>query len=192
MVDRRPRSLLLWTRLAVIAAFLVLMPVLAMPAVSRSVDYLLYEQNPSERADSELTGETVVTAEHRDSLVAAAAPVVELGGSTSGGPLLEWKLAALSVESVRIEEIQQRLKQLGASYLLLEQLDEGEKPFHFRCVMPVPGSGVYGRPFDATEKKALAAMELVLAEVEQWCAETGRIRSASQESPVSSPHRPLR
>jgi hypothetical protein len=187
-MDQRQRSWVLWIRLTVIAGFLALMPVLAMPAVSRSVDDLLYD-HPLERAVSQVPIEAGGGSEEHSSLETSGAPVVKMGGSTTAGRLLEWKLAALSVERVRIDEIQQRLKKLGASYLLLEQLEGEAEPYHFRCVMPVPGSGVYGRPFDATENEALLAMERVLTAVERWCAETGHIRSAS---PDTAPRGPVR
>ena len=67
----------------------------------------------------------------------------------------------------RFTAIQDRLRQLGATYYLLESLGiEGQ--FRFYCMMAVGGNSNYNRYFEASDRDALQAMERVLAEVELW------------------------
>ena len=68
----------------------------------------------------------------------------------------------------RFTYIQTRLRELGATYYLLESWDSDEQNFRFHCRMAVGGSQEYARHFEATESDALQAMARVLEEVESW------------------------
>ena len=75
----------------------------------------------------------------------------------------------------RFTYIQTRLRELGATYYLLESWDaedqswdsEGQN-FRFHCRMAVGGSQGYSRHFEATESDASQAMARVLDDVESW------------------------
>ena len=65
----------------------------------------------------------------------------------------------------RYQEIQDRLKQLGATYLLLEAWDEERRWYRFRCELPF-GQARRIRRFEVTDVDPLLAMEQVLTRVE--------------------------
>lgn len=75
-------------------------------------------------------------------------------------------------ERERMQRLQARLQQLGATYLRLEELNSGrqERLFRFQCQLPVAGGSAYQRPFQGEHADPLEAMQRVLAEVETWCA----------------------
>ena len=68
----------------------------------------------------------------------------------------------------RFTYIQTRLRELGATYYLLENWGSDGQYFRFHCRMAVGGSQGYTRHFEATESDALKAMARVLEEVESW------------------------
>ena len=68
----------------------------------------------------------------------------------------------------RFTYIQRRLRQLGATYYLLESWGVEGEYFRFHCRMAVGGNEKYTRHFEATEAGALEAMARVLSEVETW------------------------
>lgn len=70
----------------------------------------------------------------------------------------------------RFAHVQQRLRQLGATYCLLESWGNGEQLYRFYCRVGVAGGSGYTRYFEATDADPLVAMGEVLSEVEAWRA----------------------
>ena len=70
--------------------------------------------------------------------------------------------------------IPNRLRQLGATYYLLESWGNEQKIFRFYCKMAVGGSTDYTRYFEATHSDPLQAMLQVLRQVETWREGGGR------------------
>ena len=66
-------------------------------------------------------------------------------------------------------DIQHRLRQLGATYYLLE-LWGSEGQYRFYCKMALGGNPDFSRYFEATDSDPLRAMAKVLAQVESWRA----------------------
>ncbi len=64
--------------------------------------------------------------------------------------------------------IQNRLRQLGAKFFRLEEI-EG-KQYRCQCELPLPATPVYRRPFTATAADPLVAMQQLLSDVEKWAA----------------------
>ena len=62
--------------------------------------------------------------------------------------------------------IQDRLRQLGATYYLLESWGNQQQMYRFYCKMAVGGSATYTRCFEATNSNPLQAMRQVLQQVE--------------------------
>ena len=62
--------------------------------------------------------------------------------------------------------IQDRLRQLGATYYLLESWGNQQQMYRFYCKMAVGGSAAYTRCFEATNSNPLQAMRQVLRQVE--------------------------
>lgn len=172
------QSLIVLLRGFVLLTFLVVMPLLAVPAVGKWYDaWLLGELKP---------GATVVEA-HRPS-DEAAEPTVLVNGvsdvspaamldsaSETASPSLPASsspaLGAATVSSGdQFEAIPKRLQELGAEYLKLESVAEEDLQYRFRCTVPLPGSETYGRQFHATAADPVEAMRHVLAQVESWQA----------------------
>ena len=69
--------------------------------------------------------------------------------------------------------VQQRLRQLGATYYLLEAWGSDRQLYRFYCKMAVGGNASYTRYFEATDSNPLQAMAQVLQQVETWCSGGG-------------------
>jgi hypothetical protein len=63
--------------------------------------------------------------------------------------------------------IQEQLRQLGATYYLLESWGNDQQMYRFYCKMAVGGSANYTRCFEATDADPLQAMRQVLREVQE-------------------------
>jgi len=74
--------------------------------------------------------------------------------------------------SDQFKDVQQRLRQLGATYYLLEAWGNQGHLYRFYCKMSVRGNPNYNRHFEATDASAIKAMSKVLAEVEMWRRES--------------------
>lgn len=162
----------------VLLAFLVVMPLLAAPAVGKWYDaWLLGELKSTssvkkcEPADREENAPTVlvnrtsedVSPSRVDYLSEADIPPAPFAPSPGPG-------IATEKSGERFEAIPQRLKQLGAEYLKLESVAGSELQYRFRCTVPLPGSEAYGRQFEVTASDPVEAMQQVLAQVEAWQA----------------------
>jgi hypothetical protein len=72
-------------------------------------------------------------------------------------------------EPARVMAIQERLKELGARYLILENLRDRQL-YRFHCRVDVGDHAVYARVFESYDAQPQRAMERVLVEVEDWMA----------------------
>jgi hypothetical protein len=70
--------------------------------------------------------------------------------------------------------VTQRLRDLGATYYLLETWGRNGELYRFHCKMAVAGSQSYTRHFEATSADAAQAMRSVLEQIEAW--RSGRSR----------------
>lgn len=64
--------------------------------------------------------------------------------------------------------IQQRLRELGANYYLLENWGNEGNYYRFHCRVAVANSDNFAKHFEATDEQPLGAMTRVLADVEAW------------------------
>jgi hypothetical protein len=64
--------------------------------------------------------------------------------------------------------MQDRLRQLGATYYLLETWGNQRQFFRFYCQMAVGGNSTYTHYFEAINANPMQAMADVLAQVERW------------------------
>jgi hypothetical protein len=74
---------------------------------------------------------------------------------------------------MRLQQMRDRLEQLGAEYVLVDIQDSGR--FRFHCRIIVDPLTRYTRAFDATSFDAIAAGEQVLRDVEKWRAAAASI-----------------
>jgi hypothetical protein len=72
--------------------------------------------------------------------------------------------------------MQDRLRQLGATYYLLETWGNQRQFFRFYCQMAVSGNASYTHYFEATNANPLQAMADVLRQVEDWRGGGGTVR----------------
>ncbi len=63
-----------------------------------------------------------------------------------------------------------RLKELGATYVLLESWGDRQEQFRFYCKIAIAGNPNYTYRFEATSPAPLSAMAEVLQQVENWRA----------------------
>jgi hypothetical protein len=92
------------------------------------------------------------------------APLEEVASRTTGTSLAETPAAAADD---RFTTIQQRLRQLGASWYALETWGT-EGRFHFTCRVSVEGNPSLSRLFQSSDAEAVQAMAKVLHDVEAW------------------------
>lgn len=68
----------------------------------------------------------------------------------------------------RFKSEQLRLRQLGATYCLLESWGAGSELYRFHCRVGVDGSTNFTRSFEASDADPVGAMAKVAEQVEQW------------------------
>ncbi len=100
--------------------------------------------------------------------VSTAVPFGEARGDGEISPLEE----VASRTTDQFAAIQQRLRQLGASWYTLETWGN-EGRFHFTCRVSVDGNPGLNRLFQASDAEAIQAMAKVLHEVERWKSSSG-------------------
>lgn len=80
----------------------------------------------------------------------------------------DWPEPPAAAPASPFEYIGRRLRELGATYYLLELWGDEQKLHRFYCRMAVGGNPNCTRYFEATDADALTAMVRVLQEVEVW------------------------
>jgi hypothetical protein len=175
-------------------AFVIAMPVLALPPVARWIDELLYGPPPTDfgrppqafgPAPEAALAQAVAPSGYFDAspappspdgLDAAAASAPPLAPPPVFAPLAPppAQTPAPSPQPVvdeatiaRLQQIRQRLEDLGADYVVVDAL-EGSAGYRCLCRMLVDPRSRFTRPFEATAGDPLAAGEQVLREVEAW------------------------
>lgn len=101
----------------------------------------------------------------------ASLPPVTHGGSAS--PALLPSPAAAPSAFDQFTQIQQRLRQLGTTYYLLETWGSDGQSYRFYCRVPIRGDRTNSRYFEVIDTDQLRAMSRVLRQVETWRAGGG-------------------
>lgn len=175
-------------------AFVVAMPVLALPPVARWIDEFLYGPPPTDfgRAPSPappaaapaLLADRVAPASYLEESPAAAVVRGLDGVAAAAPPLAPVPVfspvvppAAIHAEAAeqpidaatiaRLQQIRQRLEELGAEYVVVDTPENG-RGYRCLCRMLVDPRSRFTRPFEAAGDDPLAVSEQVLREVEQW------------------------
>jgi hypothetical protein len=191
-------------RTIVVLGLIVALPLLALPVAARLIDERLNGTPPPDLAaapllESQSESVTLPVFVERVSPASADDGFQELGGldaasspppapPASFDPL--WTPATASADApsevqideatiARLQQIRQRLEELGADYVIVESTDESGR-FRFHCRMMVQAQSRFTRPFEAISADPLAAGEQVLKEVEAWRV-AGVDRSSQQE-----------
>jgi hypothetical protein len=90
------------------------------------------------------------------------------GGPTASAPAGQKASAATPLGSDAFHTIQDRLRELGATYYLLESWGNQQQMYRFYCRMAIGGNPNYTHYFEAMESDPLQAMHQVLRQVESW------------------------
>ena len=187
-------------RSLVIIAFLIGLPILALPWVSKQLDANLYgaahstvpdlvistDQNSApQRAHQPLQIDGVSPARFDESLVgreperpreAAGLDAVVSAPPLSMPPSFASRMPAQPNNLTRdpqlepfayVQQVRQKLEQLGAQYVVLEELDAGQR-YRFSVQMQVSPRATQVRPFEAVAADPVSAARTVLADVETW------------------------
>ena len=94
-------------------------------------------------------------------------PVTQAGYEEPVGPTVPVHAAEQIPVSVdRFTYIQDRLRQLGATYYVLETFDGRQGMYRFHCRMAVGGNSSYTRNYEALDSSPLGAMAKVLRQIE--------------------------
>lgn len=132
------------------------------------------QQQAAEKSDFSTVGNSKLPAIPPDRN--GSVPPVQMGSPNASGGLT----ARLSSESghpsdlnqvapdARFKQAQQRLKELGATYYLLESYGDQGDAYRFYCRMAIGGNPHVTEQFYCVDNDALAAMTNVLQQVEAW------------------------
>ena len=155
-------------RTAIVLGTLALLPLLAIPPANRAINRLLRkeplaDQELGSRSSGERTPAPTARAGRVTAVVAGMRPT--LRGMVDSDDIAE--PGSSSWNPRRVAVIQQQLQHFGANYMILERTAGGEQ-YRFHCTIELPGSAVYQRVFEATDKEAQRAMEQVLVAVRTW------------------------
>ena len=119
-----------------------------------------------------LAASSPVAREGSDVPIAAISGVVPAGYETpvftgaAFNTAAQTPVAAVPLPVDRFTYVQDRLKQLGATYYLLEMFEGREEQYRFHCCIPVGGNSSYTRKYEALDPSPLGAMVKVLRQVE--------------------------
>lgn len=106
-------------------------------------------------------------AEARPNEMMQAAYEQPLGGQPPTTPQSPAALTPGGQSPDQFSSLERRLRELGATYYLLETFGDGRQ-YRFHCRMAVAGGGDFSRPFEATGNDPVATMLTVLRQVEDW------------------------
>jgi hypothetical protein len=186
--------------------FVVAMPVLALPPVARWMDELLYGPPPTDfgrppappacDGGQPLVAQALATASYSEASPALAADSQGLDAAAAAAPPLaplpvfapvippqsppaEAPISEATI--ARLQEIRQKLENLGADYVVVEALESGGG-YRCYCRMLVDPRSRFTRPFEAIAADPLAAAQQALREVEAW-----RAAAIERREPPPSP-----
>ncbi|WP_425614508.1 hypothetical protein NA78x_004377 [Anatilimnocola sp. NA78] len=179
-------------RSMVLVAFLIGLPVLAIPYVSKNFDVAIYGaakksvpdlivSTTPQRTPEPVQIDGVSPARFDESLIQQEPErnrpqsegldaVVTAPPLFNAPPTFAGRLPAKSPESggqPYVQQVRQRLEELGAQYVVLEELDPGRQ-YRFSVQMQVAPRQPNTRPFEAVASDPDAAARMVLTEVETW------------------------
>ena len=168
--------------MAVVLAFLMGMPLLALPRVQQAVGEILAPEDPAlEQAIDDSSQIELRTSDPEDPVVKRE-PIESLAELQLVGGNLPTEVAQPS----EVEQRKQRLIDLGATYMVLEKVGVDGSRYRFTCQLPVAAGSPYRRRLQAVDADPVEAMAIVQHEIE-----TER-RSASSGNRVSRPAVKLR
>lgn len=123
-------------------------------AFNDSIGQFLDAQSPQVEAIHETPPEQFITSDH---------PQTPTTLTETTNEVVTTPTQAVSNAPNRIEEISQQLRQMGASYLLLEKLQQADRvQYRVRCDLANETRSAVKCCFEATREDALSAMEDVL------------------------------
>ena len=156
-------------RLAVVLAFLLGMPLLALPRVQQAVGEAWAPDSPEPDPPIHDSHEVDLrTPVEPDQVVkretAVSRPEVQLVGED---------LSNEAAPPSEIEQRKQRLIELGVTYMVLEKVGVDGARYRFTCQLPVAAGSPYRRKLQAVDADPVQAMAEVQRQIEAGSAASG-------------------
>ena len=149
-------------RLAVVLAFLIGMPMLAVPRVQEALgEVFAPDEEPLEEPIDDSSQIDLRPADELDQIVRQE-PIESLAELEVVGGDLSTDVAPAS----EIEQCKQRLIDLGATYMVLERVGVDGSRYRFTCQLPVAAGSPYRRKLYAIDADPVQAMAKVQREIE--------------------------
>jgi hypothetical protein len=148
--------------MAVVLAFLLGMPLLALPRVQQAVgealtpDTQILDQPVQDSRQVELRTSDELDQIENQKPIGSLAELQAVGGDVSS------EVARPS----EIEQLKQQLIDLGATYMVLEKVGVDGARYRFTCQLPVAAGSPYRRKLQAIDSDPVEAMTGVLREIE--------------------------
>jgi hypothetical protein len=95
-------------------------------------------------------------------------PSSAIGIGTGTSPAPTAQAIAMQAGGESFQQIERRLRELGATYYLLETWGNTGQQYRFHCKVSVAGNPNRTRHFDATDNDPVRAMRRVVEEIEQY------------------------
>ncbi|MGD0899729.1 MAG: hypothetical protein ABR915_18000 [Thermoguttaceae bacterium] len=125
-------------------------------------------QDAQRSADARTSADTRVSAVVPARYDAPLEPAGETPRSSSGPKAGDSPSPGMAAPGDPLTLIQDRLRQLGATYYLLESWGDQERQYRFYCRMAIGGNPQHTQSFWSIEADPFKAMRQVLEQVEAW------------------------
>lgn len=161
-------------RCAVLIAFMIAMPMLALPPVADSVGSTMRQllaSNDSQFILAEnVQGQTELGIYSHDSLIVPhrETSIQQVTAVEVTTPKEITSTKAEKVLALRMAEVSRRLEYWGSTDYALEQVGDDEPKYRFSCRVPLNTGSPYSKSFEAIDVDPYVAMNRVLARVESW------------------------
>jgi hypothetical protein len=152
-------------RMMVVLAFLLGMPVAAVPQISEHLRGMRVWQPFEKQVHHDQAGSSSYQRLDGHDLAEPATTVTMLASDRSPPPL-----AARNpdVMATTIEALKAQFVEAGVSYMILEQVGSESVKYRFQFELPVTAGSAYKRRFQVIDDDPDEAMRLALAELQQW------------------------
>ncbi|MEO8494532.1 MAG: hypothetical protein ABI614_05655 [Planctomycetota bacterium] len=156
--------------MTIVLAFLLGMPLLAIPQISGQLPGLL-RAKPQELVDRQQIAPPFGQAADEIDMSEAGTTVTMLASTRSQPSLVPRNPDALAAA---IEELKTQFVAAGVTYMLLEQIGTDSVTYRFQFDVPVAAGSAYRERFQVIDEAPDAAMRQALTELQEW-------RGASRE-----------
>ena len=157
-------------RMAIVAAFLLGMPLVAVPQISEQLQGLLIaaqrELRPPESAPNPQTSKPQPDQAADEGVSAErGTTVTTLASDRSEPPFIHPNPEGLAVA---IEALKAQFVEAGVSYMVLERIETDSVRYRFRFDVPVAAGSAYRKRFQVVDDTPDEAMRQALTDLRRW------------------------